>query len=258
MTRRGAGARGRRGPARRQTPASERRGASPCPPLPARGHFLYDRWADAGFAPALRTIVRNPHPALRARPAVEGGRRDPPFLLQSPAPTLSGPARLGMLLPRPPLFRLQRLLLPPGQAEGIAALKLVPLPTGGRLLRRSEASWAQPRWSLGLQSRLCEGPLPPRPPDAEATFLFVPLSAAAPRRPSVTRTLALAPGGAAPPAAAKLPARPRPAAPCAQSARCGRRRPSGLRGTRRGGAGLAAGDGAVARALLRPRPRPAR
>lgn len=73
----------------------------------------------------------------------------------------------------------------------------------------------------------------------------------------MTRTLALAPGGAAPPAAAKLPARPRPAPPGAQHARCGRRRPSGLHGTRRGGAGLSRG-GRRSRPCPSPPPPPPR
>lgn len=96
------------------------------PTPPGAGHFLYGRGADAGFAPALRTIVRNPHPALGLGPAVEGGRRDPPFLLQPPAPAPGGPTRAGMLPPRPPLPRRQRRLPAPGQAKGNVILERVP------------------------------------------------------------------------------------------------------------------------------------
>lgn len=104
------------------------------------------------FAPLLEARTRRSGQGQRRRAGAQErahrGRRDLPFLLQAPAPALSGPARARMLLPpRPLLFRRQRLLPPPGQTEGIAALKPIPLPTGGRLLRRSDASWAQPRWS---------------------------------------------------------------------------------------------------------------
>lgn len=105
----GAGG-GRRGPARRRTPAGEWRGASPCPPHPEPGHFLYSRWADAGIAPALRTIVSHPHGERGAGPAGEGGRRDPPFLLSRPLRRSGVPPGLGMLLPL--LRRHTRLLLP--------------------------------------------------------------------------------------------------------------------------------------------------
>jgi hypothetical protein len=103
-----------------QTPASEWRGASPCPPHPEPGHFLYDRWADAGLAPALRTIVQRPAPGQlrRTRPG------NAPSSGASTLPSGSPPG-LGMLLPRLPLQRLQTLLRPLKQAKGIAILKRV-------------------------------------------------------------------------------------------------------------------------------------
>lgn len=165
MIRRVPGAGGRRGQARRRTPASEWRGASPCPPHPEPGHFLYDRWADAGCAAALRTIVRNrtgrsgqgPRGRAGAGERAHRGRSQAPLLLQPPAPR-SGSRRVGMLLPRPPRFRRRRLPPPPGlRARNPTA---GPAEDGRAAGRRSNASWAQSRRSSGLQSRLHEGPLP--------------------------------------------------------------------------------------------------
>lgn len=159
------------------------------------------------------------------------------------------PPGLGMLLPRPPLLGRNTGLLLSGQARGIEILKRIPAAgcEGGccavrRRLRRSPAEFRSP---------------PPAPRGASASwatgrgvclFLPVPLCAAAPRRPPATGTLSHAPGGAAPPAAAKLPARSRPARfPGAPGASCGPQRPGRPLGARRGGAGLAGGVGSAAR-----------
>lgn len=122
------------------------------------------------------------------------------------------PPGLGMLLPL--LRRHTRLLLPQAGKRNRDPKASPGRRPQGRLPHRKNASWAQPRRSLGLRRRRLAGPLPPGPPCAEAaSFSPDPLSAAAPRRPPATDTLAHAPGGAAPPEAAKLPARSRPAAP---------------------------------------------
>ncbi|XP_055250787.1 uncharacterized protein LOC129536037 [Moschus berezovskii] len=115
------------------------------------GHFLYSRCADAGIAPALRTIVSHPHGERGAGPAGEGGRRDPPFLLSRALRRSGVPPGLGMLLPL--LRRHARLLLPragtrPGRSPGGVQVSTAGASRGLRLLGH----------------RAPRRPLSPRPP----------------------------------------------------------------------------------------------
>lgn len=104
-----------------------------------------------------------------ARVRARGGGRAPENVSSAGAANLpscssrrlraQGPAGWGCCrrARRAPVGRGCRRRRPDG---GIAVRQRVQVKTGGRLRRRSDASWAQPRRSSGLRSRLHEGPLP--------------------------------------------------------------------------------------------------
>ncbi|XP_053751298.1 translation initiation factor IF-2-like [Panthera pardus] len=167
------GGRGASGPERPGAQTNSREpaaGGVSLPTPPGAGHFLYGRWADAGFAPALRTIVTNPHRALGGR-AGSGGRTPRPSL---PAPAAGSAARGS----RPGRDAAAADAAPPSAKAAASARaderKRNPRASpccraGGRPLRGLNASWAQHRRSLDLDSRRREGPLPPWPRGADAT-----------------------------------------------------------------------------------------
>lgn len=252
------------GPGRPGAPANSGErvaGGVSLPTPPGAGHFLYHRWADAGIAPALRTIVSNPHGERRAGSVHEGGRRDPPFLLQPPTPVLRGPARTRDVAAgaAAPPWAHTAATAPGRQEEWRSESKSQRWPRG-RLPRLKNTSWSQPRRSLCLHRRRYAGPLPPGPPCAEAASF------------SSSPFPLLPPGGRRRQAHSHThPVEPRPRGGCevagaltaprllgVPGASYGRQRPGRPDGARRGGARLAGGVGSATRSLLRPRPRPAR
>lgn len=100
---------------------------------------------------------------------MEGGRRDPPFLLPPPAPALGGshPGRDAAAAAAAPPSAKAAASSRAGERKRNPRARPCCWP-GRRPLRRSNASWVQPRRSLGLDSRRREGPLPPGPRGAGA------------------------------------------------------------------------------------------